>query len=130
MKIKCSTCREASDVDKFLKREWTYVDGHKLYVTYFVCESCNTVHIVQLDDDQTLMCLDEVSRKMKRVGEYKVKGKTPKKRTVNGMKKKNKELSKMRKFLVDMHSGKGKAIILDGILVELNVEMQEYVEGE
>lgn len=130
MRIKCSKCEKTSDVNECLEREWAYVDGHKLYVTYFVCEHCNTAHIVQLDDDQTLMCLDEVSRKMKRVGECKVKGKTPKKRTVNGMKKKNKELSKMRKFLVDMHSGKDKAVILNGMLVPLNVEMQEYVEGE
>lgn len=128
MKIKCKECDNIQDAESSLKKEWTYVDGCRLQVTYFVCNKCKELHIVQLDDEQSIMSLEEVGRKLKKVADCNVKGKTPKKRTTNGLKKKNKELSRLRKVLLDIYSGKGKVIAINGRITRLDVEMQEYVD--
>lgn len=128
MKIKCKKCENVQDAESSLKKEWDYVKGHKLQITYFVCNDCMEVHIVQMDDEQSLMCLDEVGRKLKKVAKCNVEGKTPRKRTVNGIKKKNKELSNLRKILIDCYSDKGNVVVVNGKVVPLIVEMQEYVD--
>ena len=128
MKIRCKKCEGVQDAESSLKKEWSLVDRHRLQLTYFVCVNCKEIHIVQLDDEQTLMCLEEVSRKLKKAGEYIAKDKTPKKRVTNGLKKKNKQLSKLRKILNECYSDKGRVVVINGRIVPLNVEMQEYID--
>lgn len=129
MRIKCKDCGSATDVGG-LKKEWKNIQGHKVLLTYFKCEKCDKYHIVQLDDEQTIMCLEEVKKKLKSVAECNMKGKTPRKRLTNGLKKKNKELAKLRKFLVDCYSSDKYMTIINGVILPVVVEMQEQIEGD
>lgn len=124
LKVKCSECGETPDAKESLKKVWEVVNGREICITYFKCPKCKKFHIVQLDNSETLKCLDEVGELLKYVAKCSYERKTPKKKKYNKMKHTNKKLNNLRKELVDMYSGKCK-VCLEGKCVDLVVEMQE-----
>lgn len=124
MKIKCFECGEAPEAKESLKKVWDVVNGKEICITYFKCHKCKTFHIVQLDNSETLKCLDEIGELLKYLAKCNYERKTPKKKKANKVKYINKKLNKLRKELVDTYSGKFK-ISLEGRCVDLVVEMQE-----
>lgn len=129
--VRCKECGALAKInDASVKRVDVVVieNGSHLRLLYYTCSECKEMHIVQLDNVKTREVLNEIKNKMRTVMISKAKGFEPKKKDVNRLNKKRRELIRLRRELVSdnefLHYN------LNGECREIVVEMQEEVEQD
>lgn len=128
-KVRCKECGALAQInDSTVKRVDVVVleTGDNLRLLYYKCKECKRLHIVQLDNIKTIETLNEIKNKMRKIMVSQAKGFEPKKKDVNKLNKRRRELIRLRRELVKenefLHYN------LNGECREIIVEMQEEAE--